>query len=307
MERQPNTIYSASISYGKDSLAMLEAIKQLGYPLDDIVTVQVWATQNIPADLPEMYSWKQYADEEIKKRYGIDVTHLYAKDDCGNKISYQDIFYRIRTQKNGAGQCLYGYPTQIGAWCNSKLKVDIIEGWQRFGGGNACSSKLKTNTIKFSKGVAQERKTMVQYIGIASDEPERIERHKNKKNIIMPLVDIGWTESDCRKWCEENGLLSPTYKTSMRDGCWFCHNQGVEQLRNLYHNHKRLWDIMLKWDLDSPVPFKSNGHTVHDFGVRFKLEDEGKINKYTKWKWEYLDVKNIPPQQATIEDLLKGE
>ena len=31
VEREPNTIYVASISYGKDSLAMLEAIKKLGY------------------------------------------------------------------------------------------------------------------------------------------------------------------------------------------------------------------------------------------------------------------------------------
>lgn len=39
--REPNTIYVASISYGKDSLAMLEAIKKLGYPLDRIVSIQV--------------------------------------------------------------------------------------------------------------------------------------------------------------------------------------------------------------------------------------------------------------------------
>lgn len=35
----------ASLSYGKDSLAMLEAIHRLGYPLDEIVHVEIWATE----------------------------------------------------------------------------------------------------------------------------------------------------------------------------------------------------------------------------------------------------------------------
>ena len=77
--REPNTIYVASISYGKDSLAMLEAIKKLGYPLDRIVSIQVWATETIPADLPEMYEWKAQADKIIYERYGIQVERISAK------------------------------------------------------------------------------------------------------------------------------------------------------------------------------------------------------------------------------------
>ena len=56
------------------------------------------------------------------------------------------------------------------------------------------------------------------YIGIASDEPKRIERHKDKPGIEMPLVEAGWTEAMCRQWCEENGLLSPIYTDSARGG-----------------------------------------------------------------------------------------
>lgn len=41
MEREPNTQYILSLSYGKDSLACLEAIKQLGWPLDRIVHAEV--------------------------------------------------------------------------------------------------------------------------------------------------------------------------------------------------------------------------------------------------------------------------
>lgn len=47
--------YVASLSYGKDSLAMLHVITDvLHWQLDRIVTADVWATDTIPADLPPM-------------------------------------------------------------------------------------------------------------------------------------------------------------------------------------------------------------------------------------------------------------
>ena len=78
MERQPNTQYILSLSYGKDSLACLEAIKLLGLPLDRIVHAEVWATDTIPADLPPMVDFKAKADKIILDRYGIKVEHIYA-------------------------------------------------------------------------------------------------------------------------------------------------------------------------------------------------------------------------------------
>lgn len=88
MQREPNTEYILSLSYGKDSLACLEAIKQLGYPLDRIVHAEVWATDTIPADLPPMIDFKAHADKIIKERYGYTVEHVCAvrgvtNDECG--------------------------------------------------------------------------------------------------------------------------------------------------------------------------------------------------------------------------------
>lgn len=70
--------YVLSLSYGKDSLACLGAIKHLGLPLDRIVHTEVWATDTIPADLPPMVEFKKYADKIIKQRYGIEVEHICA-------------------------------------------------------------------------------------------------------------------------------------------------------------------------------------------------------------------------------------
>ena len=45
--------YIARISYGKDSLKMLEVIHSRGLPLDRITTTDVWATDTISANLLE--------------------------------------------------------------------------------------------------------------------------------------------------------------------------------------------------------------------------------------------------------------
>ena len=58
-----------SLSYGKDSMACLGAIEKLGWTLDRIITVEVWATDSIPADLPPMQEFKDYADKEINRRF----------------------------------------------------------------------------------------------------------------------------------------------------------------------------------------------------------------------------------------------
>lgn len=133
---------------------------------------------------------------------------------------------------------------------------------------------------------------IVQYLGIAADEPERIARH-TKKGFAMPLVEAGWDEAYCRQWCEERDLLSPIYTTSARGGCWFCHNQGVDQLRLLRRNYPDLWALLLKWDADSPVTFHADGHTVHDFDKRFKAEDLELVPTDRRFRWKMLNEIDI--------------
>ena len=72
-----------SLSYGKDSLACLGAIEELGLPLDRIAHVEVWATDTIHADFPEMVEFKEKADAIIKGRYGIEVEHI------SSEVSYE--------------------------------------------------------------------------------------------------------------------------------------------------------------------------------------------------------------------------
>lgn len=145
MKREPNTQYILSLSYGKDSIACLKAIEELGWPLDRIIHAEVWATDTIQADLPPMVEFKAKADEIIKERWGIEVEHLCATRN-GEKLTYEKLFYHIPKRKDparengdwggnpkvgplqsGVGARLSkqnapcGFPYTVGSWCK-KLK-----------------------------------------------------------------------------------------------------------------------------------------------------------------------------------------
>ena len=246
-----------SLSYGKDSLACLGAIEQLGWPLDRIVHAEVWATDTIPADLPPMVEFKAKADRIIKERWGIQVERFRGP------ITFEDGFYTKVSQRAKAEYAgkIRGWPFRCGQWCNRDLKMPALR--------------------------VANKNYGVYYIGIASDEPGRF--HNLSDTTRSPLVEAGWTEADCRRWCEENDLLSPIYTTATRGGCWFCHNQGGGQLRLLRKNYPELWALMLKWDADSPVTFHADGHTVHDYDDRFRMEEEGLIPEHRPFRWSVLN------------------
>lgn len=248
----------ARISHGKDSLKMLDVIVSRGLPLDRITTTDVWATDTIRGEYPEMVKFKERADEYIWRKYRIEVEHLCAMKN-GEKVTYEKMFYRVPKRQNGEER-IRGWPIRKAAWCQN-LKTGVRD-------------KIRS-------------KKTIEYIGIAADEPKRFGQLTDKKR--APLVEYDICEGLCGLYCQYEGILSPSYANSCRDGCWMCHNQGVNQLRKLRKNHPKLWSLMLRWDNDSPWSFKPDGHTVHDYDLRFQLEDERLlIPGDTKFKWSVL-------------------
>lgn len=215
----------------------------------------------------------------------------------------------------------YGFPIIKGPWCNSFLKRDVLRGFQRNGAciatanSNGLHYKIPALWIPFNRGAVVYQRTqkrctdqkkhtlfldkpvddgqrtnIVHYIGIAADEPKRIAKHIDKPDKILPLVQIGWDEDLCGLEATYMDMLAPTYTDGqLRDGCWFCHNQGLNQMRNLRRKYPDLWAKLMKLDLDSPVTFKADGHTVHDYDRRFQAEDEGYIDPDKPFRWPMLD------------------
>lgn len=239
----------ASLSYGKDSLYMLELIHRNGLPLDRIVHAEIMATPTISADLPPMMDFKEKADAIILEKYGIVVEHIKSA------FSYEERFYKTRvgkkTKPENVGK-IYGFPIVLGAWCNRDLKMNVLG--------------------RFNK------KNIHQYVGYAIDEKKKERQEKiqlylsgqSDFNGSYPLVDYNVTEDECLNWCKENDLLSPIYETSTRGGCWFCHNSTLQNLYDLKVNYPDYWKLMLKWDSDSPVIFRTDGITIHDLDERFE-------------------------------------
>ena len=381
-QRQPNTVYIANTSRGKDSTAMLRAIQIMGWPLDMIVSVDIWATKDIPAELPPMVAFKDKYDKKVLERFGVPVTRLCAQKPRSQIVKverepdarccYESMFY-TRTETKYYGKHIYGFPRTIGGcWCK-KLKTEYIDlrGYilshnitekrnetqaddrilpppreftdsrksKAFGANQTsndqhlripvcqssvvqqrtqtssivkhrrttygfpmrkaawCNRKLKAGILDrplFFSGKPEvndgQKINIVHYVGIAADEPKRIKKHIDKPNMVLPLVQIGWDEALCGLEAQYMDMLAPTYTDSqLRDGCWFCHNQGIGQLRNLRKNYPDLWALLMKWDSDSPVTFHADGHTVHDFDKRFALEDAGLITPDDKFRWKMIE------------------
>ena len=249
--------YIASLSYGKDSIVIPELCVKYGLPLNRIVTVDIMATPTLHSELPPMVEFKKKADKIINERNGIEVEHITADK------SYEECFYNKRKKGKNKGT-IYGFPMLKGAWCTSYLK-------------------LKPLSV-FSKD-----KNITQYLGICSDEPNRIEILEGTNKVALP-AQLGYTEAMCYNLAKSLDLLSPIYENATRGGCWFCHNQSVDQLRFLRKNYPDYWLLMLKWDRESPVTFKPDGHTLMDFDKRFRLEEQGVVPTDRTFRWSMLEV-----------------
>jgi len=308
--------YIARISHGKDSLKMLDVIVSRGLRLDRITTTDIWATDTIRGEHPEMVKFKEMADEYIWRKYRIEVEHLCAMRN-GEKVTYEKLFYHIpnrrpkdagggtletrddtriphtvaevvpvrpQTQRDQSASKVFLRKSEAGAKSSKSTIYGFPVSLRRK--GNWCT-KLKTRWFSDSPAT-RGGKNIVEYLGIAADEPKRFNQLSERKR--APLVEFGIEEDLCGLHCEYEGILAPSYETSCRDGCWMCHNQGVNQLRQLRKNYPHLWKLLMKWDKDSPVNFHPDGRTVHDFDRRFQLEDENLLRPGdTRFRWAQLD------------------
>ena len=80
---------------------------------------------------------------------------------------------------------------------------------------------------------------IVQYVGIAKDEPKRLSRLKS--NQVSLLDRYGYTESMAMNKCKDYGLVSPIYENGSRGGCWFCMNASIQSYSLLKMKHPELW------------------------------------------------------------------
>ena len=242
--------YIASWSGGKDSTASIILAHEHNEPLDLIIFSEVMFDEGISGELPEHIDFIKNKAIPVFEKWGYEVKILRSDR------TYIDCFFRkpvggkfVETGKRA------GFPMNGKCVINRDCKMRQIR--------------------KFWKTVDDD---FVQYIGIAIDEPIRMERVVKAENQVSLLKKYGYTEQMAYDLCKKYGLLSPIYNFTNRGGCWFCPNARYAELKHLRTNHRELWDKLLKLenepDLIGNMWNALTKTSIHDWEERFFWEEQ---------------------------------
>lgn len=114
----------------------------------------------------------------------------------------------------------------------------------------------------------------IQCVGIAAYEIERLKKER-KGNKRFPLAEWGITEEECLQGCYSLGYdWEGLYEDLDRVSCKFCAMKNLKELRNVYWKMPDVWNELRDYQSRTYYPYKGDGKSVFDLGVRFELEKE---------------------------------
>ncbi len=228
-------IHIVSFSGGKDSSAMLLKMIEHNMRIDEIIFLDTGV------EFPEMYEHIKAIKEYIKR----DITILKAD----KSFEYMLLEYEKKKGKR-KGQKGYSFPDFRNRWCTRYFKNQVIKRYLK---------KYKDYNI-------------IEYHGIALDEPERLNKNSDR-NIIYPLVDFNMTEKDCLEYCYSKGFTwGGLYNKFDRVSCWCCPLKKIKELRVLYKEYPKLWGKLKEWDSKTYRQFKPQ-YSVQQLEDKFNKEN----------------------------------
>ncbi len=242
-------LHIASCSFGKDSLAGILLAVEHGEPLDEAVYCDVMFDRDISGEVPEHRDFIYNTAIPALERMGVKVVVLRSEQ------TYVGLFTGRVTRGPKKGM-VRSFPLCGKCFVQRDCKIKPLERYRK---------SLLPGTV--------------QYLGIASDEQDRLLRLDGAQKISL-LEKYNFTEQDAKKLCQQAGLLSPVYEFTDRGGCWFCPNAKRRELRHLYDHHPDLWAHMLELQA---IPGKATEkfnrtQTFADIDRLFREED-GQIPK----------------------------
>lgn len=235
-----------SFSGGKDSTAMLLGMIERGMRIDCILFCDTGL------EFPAMYEHIA----KLEKDTGMPITCVRAEKSFEELMFYAE----IRRKPDSAALKKYGPDIKGYGWAGPKMR------W--------CTARLKDEPReRFLREIRKEY-DVKEYVGIAADEGYRLERKRNRQDgHVHPLVEWGMTEADCLKYCYDHGYdWGGLYGQFKRVSCWCCPLQPLPELRQLYHNHPKLWEQLKAWDKMTWRSFRAD-YSVEELEIRFDFED----------------------------------
>lgn len=226
-----------SFSGGKDSTAMLLTMLANGMKVDEVVFIDT------TAEFPQMYKHIESV-KSILNFHDIKFTTLKFEHD----FEYYMLEYEKKKGKNKGSK---GY-----GWC-----------------GGLCRWGTQYKKNIFSKYIREKyNNEIIEYQGIAHDEPERIAIGNNKKwEIRYPLNEWNIVESEALKFCYDMGFdWGGLYEILDRVSCKCCRNKNLKELKNIYFKMPETWSY-LKW-LEREIGDNMKNKSLDELEQRFKRE-----------------------------------
>lgn len=257
-------LYFHSWSGSKDSTASIILDHIHGLPPSKIIMSEVMFDnkRGISGELPEHMEWVHNKAVPLFRQWGYDVKILRAKKD------YLDLFYHVIEKSK--------YQERIGKYAGFPI-----------GGMCAINSRIKIKAIhNFYKKINED---YTQYVGIAIDEPRRLEC-LNGTNRISLLARYGYTENMAYELCKQYDLLSPIYEFTQRGGCWFCPNSTYSEFAHVKTKYPELWNELKQLSIEKNLVLAG-----FKYGKTF---DE--VNKKVD---AIIDHKQYEAQQITFEEV----
>ena len=248
------TLYIASFSGGKDSLAMVLKLIKMKWILDIVLFY----------DTGKEFSCVYKIVEQIKslcEEKGIEFVHLKPDMD----------FDYVAFEK--PVDCLDGSKKIGYSWCGGRCR------W---------ATAMKLDAISKYYATLGEDYFIVEYVGIAADEKERAESKRlqryDGKAKIYPLIEWNMSEAECKQYCYSEGYnwevdegrgKVDLYQILKRVSCWCCGNKNLEELRNIFKYLPVTWEKLKEMQRRTCMPFYDGKWTIFDLEKRFEVEGIG--------------------------------
>ena len=226
--------YIASVSFGKDSLAMLLRLIEENKPLDEVVFYDTGM------EFECIYNLKNKA-LKLLKAHNIKYTELKPKE-----TFLYTMFEKPVKKRNGTiGK---GY-----SWCGGRCRWGTTE-------------KLKA--------IEKHCKGNYEYVGIAYDEQNRLSKERKGNKLFplaeweMTEKDcLEYCYNKGYNWNEDGIEL---YSILDRVSCWCCCNKNLKELENYYKYLPKYWNKLKELQSKTDRPMKYNKYTVFDLEKKFK-------------------------------------
>lgn len=227
--------YIASVSFGKDSLAMLLKILELKMPLDEVVFYDTGM--------------------EFKAIYNI-------RDKVKKLLEDKNIKYVELVPKNSFIYNMLERPVK-------KRNGTISKGY------SWCGGRCRWGTTEKLIAIDKYCKNNYQYVGIAYDEQRRVKNNSNKLYPLIDLKMteencLKYCRDNGYNWLEGDIDL---YKILKRVSCWCCANKNLKELKNYYKYLPQYWNKLKVLQEQTNRPMKDNKYTVFDLEKKFMEED----------------------------------